>query len=423
MAFFALQWPQIGLIGLILTSIIVTFSFGTGSQTPLDASVLLLIMLIGLWLMDMIVRKRKIWLIKSRVIPPLFAFCVVVLIAFGFGQLPWFAFASGAPIRAQLGGLAIFIFSFGAFLLVGHQIKELCWLERLTWTFLLLSAIIVAGQLVPAIGNINSHLIYYGITGGSLFWTWLAAIAFSQALFNRDLQLRWRFALAALILAMFSYNLIQNHDWLSGWMPPLVAILVILWLGVPRSRIPLVLIAFTATIFYFSNISGFIMTSDNTYSLSTRLAAWKIVLEIAKANPIFGLGPANYYWITPLFSIMGYNVVFNSHNNYVDIFAQSGLLGIVCFVWFAVELGSLGLSLRNKFTNTFANAYVYGVLGGLVGSVVAGAFGDWVLPFVYNTGFQGFHTSLLGWMFMGGLLALEGLHNRSRETSLNEGST
>ena len=40
-------------------------------------------------------------------------------------------------------------------------------------------------------------------------------------------------------------------------------------------------------------------------------------------------------------------------------------------------------------------------------SLVAGLLGDWVLPFVYNIGLQGFKVSVLGWMFLGGLVALE----------------
>ncbi len=37
-----------------------------------------------------------------------------------------------------------------------------------------------------------------------------------------------------------------------------------------------------------------IMGGDNEYSLLTRLEAWKILGEIIKANPLFGLGPSNY---------------------------------------------------------------------------------------------------------------------------------
>ena len=65
----------------------------------------------------------------------------------------------------------------------------------------------------------------------------------------------------------------------------------------------------------------------NGYSFLTRLQAFNILIEIIKVSPLFGLGPANYYWFTLLFPILGWYVRFNSHNQYVDIMAQSGILG------------------------------------------------------------------------------------------------
>jgi hypothetical protein len=35
--------------------------------------------------------------------------------------------------------------------------------------------------------------------------------------------------------------------------------------------------------------------------------------------------------------------------------------------------------------------------------------GDWFLPFIYNVGYEGFRSSVLAWVFLGGLLALEGM--------------
>jgi hypothetical protein len=32
---------------------------------------------------------------------------------------------------------------------------------------------------------------------------------------------------------------------------------------------------------------------------------------------------------------------------------------------------------------------------------------DWVLPFFYNIGLTGFRTSMLAWLFLGGLVSLE----------------
>jgi hypothetical protein len=37
---------------------------------------------------------------------------------------------------------------------------------------------------------------------------------------------------------------------------------------------------------------------------------------------------------------------------------------------------------------------------------VAGMLGDWILPFFYNLGLYGFRSSMLGWLFLGGLVSL-----------------
>ncbi len=150
--------------------------------------------------------------------------------------------------------------------------------------------------------------------------------------------------------------------------------------------------------------------SSDTYSISTRVDAWGIILEIVKVNPVLGLGFANYYWYTPLFQIRGWMVSFNSHNNYVDIIAQTGLLGLAAFLWLFLEIGRVGWRLLNRVPEGFPKAYVYGALAGLVGTLVAAALGDWVLPFTYNIGMAGFRTGVLAWLFLGGLVALETMY-------------
>jgi hypothetical protein len=153
-----------------------------------------------------------------------------------------------------------------------------------------------------------------------------------------------------------------------------------------------------------------LLLADEEYSAMTRWEAWRILAEIVKVNPVLGLGPANYYHYTPLFPILGWAVNFNSHNQYVDIVAQTGLLGLSCFLWFVWELGRLGWRMRVRVPDGFARAYLYGALGGLGGTLAAGLLGDWVLPFVYNIGLGGTRTSLLGWLFLGGLVVLEKLY-------------
>jgi hypothetical protein len=59
---------------------------------------------------------------------------------------------------------------------------------------------------------------------------------------------------------------------------------------------------------------------------------------------------------------------------------------------------------------------VYGALGGLVATLVAGMLGDWIIPFFYNITLGGFRASILGWLFLGGLVVLEQMLKKQRES-------
>jgi hypothetical protein len=243
-----------------------------------------------------------------------------------------------------------------------------------------------------------------------MLWLWVVALAFSQALLNRDLAVHWRALLLGLVGLTMYVGLVQSRDWSSGWVPGSVAIIVILWAGAPRLALVATLIGGAALLVNVEGIANslFFQNPYKQYDVLTRTAAWSIVWDITRIEPILGIGFGNYYFYTQLFPILGqYYIPFNSHNNYLDLAAQMGLVGLACFFWFAWESGRLAWGLRTRAPAGFARAYVYGGLGGLVGMLVAAFLGDWVLPFVYNIGLSGFRASLLGWFFLGGLVVVE----------------
>ncbi|MGC9025512.1 MAG: O-antigen ligase family protein [Chloroflexia bacterium] len=399
-----LQRPALGLAALMVAGPLVPFAVGTGTQTDLNTSVLLAGLLTGLWILCLLLGRQRLFL--SRPARPLLGLCLVAILAFIGGQIPWIPFAQPAPLRAQLGGLAVFLLSAGVFLFAAHQVSDVRWLARLTWIFLGLGALYVIGRIVPPLGSLAVPLFQQGSTG-SLFWTWLSALAFAQAVFNRRLHPLWRLVLSGLVLATLYVGLFQSRWWASGWLPPLVAMVAILWAGAPRWGLLTTLAGSAVALLNLPAVINLLMVGDQEYSLITRAEAWRIVAEIVKVNPVLGLGPANYYHYTPLFPILGWYVNFSSHNQYVDLVAQTGLLGLACFLWFVWEAGRLGWRLRKEAPAGFAQAYVYGTFGGLVGTAVAGLLADWVLPFVYNIGLAGFRASIMGWLFLGGMCALE----------------
>lgn len=357
------RWPVLIIIGVMAGGMFIPFAGPSG----LNISIIGLACLLGLWIVEIVV-ERKFKIVQSRTMLPLFLFILVSFFAFGIGQLPWFIFAQHAPLTAQLGGLAIVVFSLVAFLLTANLITDIRWLQILTWVFLALGGFYVLGRMIKW-GGID--ILYHGgFTAGSMFWTWLIAIAFSQAFFNHHLRLRWRMLLGILVLGTLYIAVIKSYDWKSGWFPGLVAIGAMLSFRYLKA-------ALISTPFWL--VPGYFIANKavgtDEYSWGTRLDAWAIVTEIAKSNPITGLGFANYYWYTPLFRIRGYAVRFNSHSQYVDLIAEVGLLGLAIFFWLFWEIGKAGWDLRKKVPDGFALAYVYGALGGLVGTLVAGKIG------------------------------------------------
>ena len=391
-----LRWPPLGLIVASFAGMVVPFNGPSG----LNVTVILVVLLLCLWVLDMLARHREIRLVPSQTIWPVLSFLVIAFISFGVGQLNWLSFALHAPLGAQIGGLLIVVLSVGTFLLVANRVQDLGWLSRMTWAFLAFAALSVMFRSVLPVFGLSRLEFFQPM--GSVFYIWLVAMAFSQSAFNQDLRPGWRLALGGLVLVTFYVLFFLKFADKSGWIPSLVCIVTIVGFRSWRAGLVLIPVAAITALYLTTGV----MRSEE-YSFSTRFDAWSIMAQIIKINPVLGLGFANYYWYTPLFPIRGYAVSFNSHNNYVDIVAQTGFVGLFCLLLFFWRIGWLGWRLREQAPAGFAQAYAYGALGGLAGMVVAGMMGDWVLPFFYNIGLSGFRSSMLGWLFLGGLVNLE----------------
>lgn len=390
-----LRWPSFGLLVTAVAGIVIPYAGPSG----LNVTMLLVALMLGLWLFEMVVYERQIHIAPARTNWPWFALLFVAVISLLVGQLAWYAFALHAPMGAQLGGLSIFILSAAIFFLVANQINDVAWLSRIVWVFLVLGTVsIVVRSVLPVLGFSFRNLLPQV---GSGFYIWFVAMAFSQAIFNQDLRPGWRLMLGGIVLLALYILFIWKYADKSGWLACFVCVAAILVSRYPRGALLLLPFGFFAARAMWSGI-----VSTDEYSITTRWDAWVIIGQMIKVSPIWGLGFANYYWYTPLFPIRGYAVSFNSHNNYVDIVAETGVVGLVCLLWLFWEIGRLGWRLRGNVSSGFAQAYVYGALGGLAGMMVAAMLGDWILPFFYNVGLKGFPSSMLGWFFLGGLVSV-----------------
>lgn len=394
------RWPALGALLTILGGMFIPYRGPSG----LNVTMLGMALLIGLWLAQMLVLHRRFALVNWSTARAGLALCLVGVLALLMGLLPWFP-AQQAPLGAQLGGLALVVLSVGVFIWAGNAIKSLFWLKVLTYGFIAYASLHLLGYLAPSLGSYTGRLFGGGATG-SMFWTWLIVLSFSQAVFNRDLGIVPRLALGLVAVAALYVAAVLQNDWKSGWVPALIGIAA----TVAASSWWVALLAAVAGLIPAAGVMPRVISSD-AYSYSTRIEAWQILARIVTANPVLGLGPANYYWYTPLFAIRGYFVNFNSHSQYVDIVAQFGIVGALAFLWLVIEIGRVAWRLwRAPVADGFARAYVYAAIGGFVATLAAGFFGDWFFPFFYNVGMAGFRASVLPWLFMGGLVAIAAMN-------------
>lgn len=398
-----LRWPPLGLALLIVVSL----GFRTELIYVIGTTAVTTFALTALWLFDSFVIKRRFHWIAARPLNPLLLFLVVTIIAFINGQLPWYP-ARQAPLEAQLGGILILLVAMCAFLLVMYQVKSERWLMVLVYVTIGLGAVLIFGRIFPPTSRFVLRFFSPLVFSGSMFWLWVVALSFSQALFNQTLQRHWRILLFSVTLGAMYIALGEARSWVSGWFPALLAMLLIVWLGMPRQAIALTVVGVLGVLLQLQNVvNNLLYVGDNEYSQITRLEAWRIIAEIVRVSPLLGLGPANYSFYTPLFPILGWYVQFNSHNQYVDVVAQTGILGLLCLLWFFAEIIWLAWRLRPLLPRgSFLQAYVYGTLAGVVATFAAGMLGDWLLPYVYNATIRAMRTSILPWLFMGGLVAV-----------------
>ena len=403
---FLLKLPQWGLLLAILS--IIAPVFGPSGLSP---TMVVVALLFALLILEMVLKEQRIQLVDSPAVRPLLIFVLVSTISLGFGQIRWYIFGEQASLGSQLGGWGIVVASAATFLLVAQRVTDVKWLERMIWLLLILMALFLVGFYFRPVRTFTRPLFIF-VRAGSLFWTWAIILAFSQGYFNRNLRPLPRIAL--LCFAMFTLYTAYtvNGDWKSGWVPSVIGIATMLGLR----YLPFAILASPLAVIPVANIVAGLIATDQ-YSWGTRVDAWLIVIEITKVNPILGLGFANYNAYAPLFPIRGYAVNFNSHSQYIDLYSQTGLLGLICFFWFFIVVWQIGWRLQARVPHGFEYAYVYGALGGLAATLAAAALGDWVLPFFFNIGLNGFRASFLSWVFLGGLVAIAQIHKQSDDAN------
>ena len=399
-----------GLLTILVVSTVLSDGLNTGTGTKVTFTFILLYLMLGVWLFRMLVVERRIRAVPAPANKFGIAFIIVVIISFFWSGLfvdPRVSYLFQDRLLPRLMTAMVMIISVGTYFLFASQIRSLGAMRFFVWWFIVLGAIFLllhlSGMGIPSPLNARGQ-----------FPTWVGALALGQALFNSSLKWWHRGVLLAIVLGWFYVVLGLGISWLSGWLPLLVVTAILLLLRSRRLFAVLMIVVALAGAANFEELQE-AFTAENEESGGTRVEAWAEALDLTGQHFLFGTGPAGYAFY---YATYGFRANF-SHNNYVDLITQTGIVGFITFIifWILITAQSWRLhqiSRINFEKGDFYRTLAASLLAANCSTLVTMMLGDWVTPFTYTQGLGGIDYTIWSWMIAG--LTTASYHEVLRET-------
>ncbi len=405
----ALRRIEFGVLAVAATPLFISFSLPTGTNAYMPVSLILSGLMVAIWFAWMLVRKQ-VSLVPTRANAPLLGFILISLLSLPWSWIFWrpefFAWratgSSGISFQiVQIGGLALLVMLPAMFLMAANVLRDPVWIKRL----FLLMLLVGVPTMIENITSWAPSLQGFGLNAPGLFHLWLIALLYAQLLFNPMLNKWQRVAYGAIIGGWLFWAFILRIQNISFWLPVFVTLFVLTWLKSKRAALMtlaiLVLPFIVSYEYYYQHV--YVKAQVNDFN---RFWLWPTVISIVAqyTSPLIGAGPVGYY---PYFMTLYPADAMASHNNYVDVFGETGLIGLILFIWFLIAVLRSGFSLQQKLPGGFYQAFSIGMTGGLIGMMAAMMLTDWFMPFIYNNSLQGFDFNVYAWILLGAMAGME----------------
>lgn len=393
--------PEIGLAAMLTTAVVLRVSIGTGTSSPIVASLVCACILIAGWTTHRLLHRQRLLLLPVSVTGP-----GLLLVAIVFVSMLWGRATLDPRIlvpenfyRVQLAQAALYVVAVGL-LFVGADLFRSRQLR-----VLLMVGIIMIGVIVLPFRAFASSSTFLNTAG--VFGLWFVALCWSNALLNRRISDWLRFALGGLAIGWLLMAFLREGAWISGWMPALLGLLAVTIIARPRLGIVLFLLAIIAVAVYYSFVYDLLITQqESDGSLGGdfgRMALWHRMIDVTQDRIWIGTGPAGYalYYMTFV-----PDQAMSSHSNYIDILAQMGIVGVLAFAALLLGLWQLGRQTWHRLTDDVDRVLCAAVLGALPALAFSLWLGDWLIPFVYNQTIKGFDHAVYSWVMLAALCGL-----------------
>ena len=166
-----------------------------------------------------------------------------------------------------------------------------------------------------------------------------------------------------------------------------------------------------------SKIKGRISISQFTSgsSLKRREAIWGFTILIIKDHPLLGSGLGTFKYNSLNYqaqffdqgenrSLYPYGIADKVHNEYLQLGAEIGILGLGIFLWLIITCFNYGIKLLKRLKDKYKQGIIIGLMGGVVAVLIDAIFG---FPLHLPA------TLVLFWLFIGLIVSLNHSENHT----------
>ena len=128
-----------------------------------------------------------------------------------------------------------------------------------------------------------------------------------------------------------------------------------------------------------------------------RFTLWQAALTMFVDYPLLGVGPDNFRWQYGTYAgVEEWNTGIHANNLYIELLADTGILGFIAFIWLSWQIIRLGLDKAKSQRDEASWLFALGLFAGLMTWYVHGLF-DYFYEFS--------PTYILFWLMVGLLAA------------------
>jgi O-antigen ligase len=125
---------------------------------------------------------------------------------------------------------------------------------------------------------------------------------------------------------------------------------------------------------------------SQSFSISSRISNWKFTTLMIKDNPLLGSGIGTYKYNSLKYqarfleqgqnrSIYPYVFATKTHNEYLQLWAELGIVGLGIFIWLIIIYFYYGLRFIKRVKNRYKQGITIGLMGAVVAVLIDGIFG------------------------------------------------